>query len=220
MPKVSIDKSTYIGKTYGRWSIVSVIFKGRRTYVSAVCSCGVKRDVRLDQIINGSSQSCGCFKMDRIKRVAKTHGFSKTATYTSWLEMKGRCYCPTKTQYSDYGGRGITVCERWLGENGFVNFLDDMGERPSVSHTLDRKDNNGQYCKDNCKWATRAEQQRNRRNNILVTYRGETKCLTDWCSDLGLNKSTIAHRLKSGMSAEKCFTIPISIRGPQLRNRV
>ena len=108
--------------------------------------------------------------------------------------MLHRCYNPKDPRYSSYGGRGISVCERWYK---LINFVADMGERP-VDTTLDRVDNSGGYNKDNCRWATGKEQQRNMRNNVLLTYNGVSKTLPQWAEELGINISTLSKRLGRG----------------------
>jgi hypothetical protein len=122
--------------------------------------------------------------------------------------MKTRCYNIKSTGYEDYGGRGIIVCERW--KNSFSNFLEDMGKRPSIRHTLDRYPNvNGNYEPDNCRWATWEEQARNRRNSVVLEIDGVKKPMPEWCEIYGINWFTIRDRLKTGMTAKEAFTIPI-----------
>jgi len=134
-----------------------------------------------------------------------------TATYLSWRGMIQRCTDPNFKQYKDYGGRGITVCQRW--EN-FTNFLEDMGERPSRL-TLDRIKNDKGYCKSNCRWATRKQQARNRQNNRLITYNGKAQCVAAWAEETGIHKGTILRRLKLGWSTEKALITPAGKQGKQ-----
>jgi len=126
-----------------------------------------------------------------------------------YFSMLQRCYKPDDSQFKDYGGRGITVCERWSSKQpeaqGFWNFVSDMGERPAGA-TLDRKDNNGNYEPSNCHWATRAEQQRNRRNNLMITYDGRIQCAKDWATELNLDEVTIARRYRKGLPLEMVFS--------------
>lgn len=120
--------------------------------------------------------------------------------------MKERCYRKKHPYYKNYGGRGIKVCDRWLEPGkGFANFLDDMGKRPGgytrngrPLYTLDRIDTNGDYCPENCRWATVKEQCRNKRNNVVLTFQGETHCVTEWAEKLGINRSTIYMRIHYG----------------------
>lgn len=119
-----------------------------------------------------------------------------TRTYISWYEMMRRCSDPTEQQFADYGGRGITVCDRWLT---FTNFREDMGDRPA-GLTLEREDNEAGYDLDNCRWATRAEQQRNRRNTIRVTHAGREMCLRDACSSDAHYQAILRRMDKQGMT--------------------
>jgi hypothetical protein len=114
-----------------------------------------------------------------------------TPTYQSWQAMKQRCYSKKHQHYPNYGGRGITVCARW---HTYSLFLADMGARPE-GMSLDRKRNAEGYTKDNCRWATRTEQNRNSSQNRNINYRGETKCLAEWCQLLGLNYANSYYRL-------------------------
>lgn len=124
--------------------------------------------------------------------------------------MINRCRNARSPYYHLYGGRGIKVCERWKGKNGFLNFLQDMGRRPSPKHSIDRIDNNGNYEPGNCRWATRIEQNRNRRDNRLVTFNGQTKCIAEWCDETGLPEKSVRARLwLLGWSVEDALTTPI-----------
>lgn len=126
--------------------------------------------------------------------------------YTAWRHMIERCTNPRCKVYGHYGGRGISVCERWL--ESFRAFLDDMGPRPSQDHEIDRVNNNGDYEPSNCRWATRGQQVRNTRRTRLVTFRGETKPLVDWCEELGLKYNTVAERLRKGnWTIEQALTL-------------
>jgi len=119
--------------------------------------------------------------------------------------MIGRCHCPTNRRYTDYGGRGIIVCERW--RESLANFIADMGRRPTPDHQIERKDNDGPYCKDNCVWATRTEQGRNKRNNVMLTFRGRTQPMSAWAEELGIDYSKLRRRIRvHGWSAERALT--------------
>lgn len=138
------------------------------------------------------------------------HGFATRSphpsvkTYYCWRSMMQRCYGKSSQGYKRYGGRGISVCKRW---RDFQNFLSDMGVKPS-GLTLERKDNNGNYCKANCRWATQAEQNRNHSKNRRITFRGETKLLSDWARSRGIHKNTLIHRLKK-TSVSIALTAPL-----------
>lgn len=123
--------------------------------------------------------------------------------------MKKRCYSPDCDRYKDYGGRGITICQEWLDD--FDNFADwAKANGYALGLTIDRIDNNGNYEPDNCRWITKKEQNRNKRTNLLVTYRGETKPLIEWCEQLGLRYDPINNRIKKGWSVEDAFNTPLA----------
>jgi hypothetical protein len=152
--------------------------------------------------------------MTNIGDRSRTHGESnrnKTKEYRTWLHMRGRCNTPTDLKFKDYGGRGITVCERW---NSYENFLSDMGRAPSPKHSLDRKENSGNYEPVNCRWATTIEQTNNTRRNNVISYNNKTMNLSQWCRELSLYEKTIWYRLKRGWGVEKAFTTPCPPRNP------
>src|SRR4051812_30076529 len=121
------------------------------------------------------------------------HNMSYSPEFNVWRGMLKRCHLPTDKDYPNYGGRGIEVCERW--KHSFVNFHQDMGDRPEPHLSVDRIDTNGNYEPSNCRWTTSTQQNRNRRNNHLVTFRGETKTISEWAEITGIQKSTIRRRL-------------------------
>lgn len=126
--------------------------------------------------------------------------------YNVWSMMRQRCNDPNYDSYHHYGGRGIRVCDRWAS---FRKFIQDMGERPSPDHSLDRIDHNGHYEPGNCRWATSKQQARNRRCNRTLTHNGVTKCLAWWEEQTGIKWTTIRNRLDSGWPAEKALTHPV-----------
>ena len=144
-----------------------------------------------------------------------THGCAtsgkQTTEYVRWTNMKCRCGNKNHKQFSHYGGRGITICEQWI--NSFPTFLADMGLCPSGMQ-LERVNNNEGYNPTNCKWATHAENNRNKRNNIMVTIKGETKCVSDWCKIFNVTRTAVQHRIKKGWDKDKWF---IPIRSMKLR---
>lgn len=145
------------------------------------CDCGNLFVGAASRVRQGHNKSCGCHASGVSKAIASsTHGMSKTPTYTTWYGMLARCRNPNVTHFAEYGGRGISVCERWVK---FENFLADMGERPKNS-TLDRVDVNGDYEPSNCRWASKAQQSRNKRTNRFYTYAGKTMCLRDWIKEI------------------------------------
>lgn len=127
-------------------------------------------------------------------------------TKNCWNGMNARCHNPKDKDYQDYGGRGIVVCERW---RDYDNFVADMGPRPSRNHSIDRIASDGNYEPSNCRWATKLVQQRNKRNNVLLTARGETKPRAEWAELSGINISTLVNRLRRGWSHEEAIFTPI-----------
>lgn len=132
----------------------------------------------------------------------------RTATpeYRAWVAMRHRCYVKTTRDYANYGGRGITVCERW--RESYDNFLADMGCKPSPRHSIDRIDNFGPYSPENCRWATQSEQNRNRRSCRLLEFQGRTQTLVAWVEEYGLTRQTVSYRLRRGWSLGRALTTP------------
>ena len=141
----------------------------------------------------------------------KTHGMSGTPIYNTWVNIKARCDINTKhpIYIKYYKNRGITICGRW--KNSFEGFFEDMGLPPSESHSLDRIDNDKGYSKQNCRWATRFEQQGNMRSNRLVTHDGETHCINEWARRTGIKSATIIGRLNDGWPIKKALTKPVNL---------
>jgi hypothetical protein len=141
-------------------------------------------------------------------------GKSDTTEYSTWHGMIQRCTNPNSPRYDRYGGRGISVCSRW--RESFQNFLDDMGRKPSQSHSIDRINNDGNYEPSNCRWATQAEQMRNASSANLLTHNGETLCLTDWSIKTGISISGLRHRIALGWTVEEILTTTKTPRGHHL----
>lgn len=179
------------GQAFGRLTVIerSGSFgcgKGRGQAIwRCSCECGGEVSVRRDHLVSGNTRSCGCLM----------HGISNTAEYQSWAHMRRRCGNPRNNSFHNYGGRGITVCERW---QVFENFLADMGARPSALHSIDRIDVNGNYEPGNCRWATAVEQNSNTRRSHFITANGLTKTLAEWSRSSGLGHNTIRCRLARG----------------------
>lgn len=145
-----------------------------RRYVLCHCDCGNKSfETRWDAVENGDTKSCGCLQAESVREARTTHGLSSTKEYRIWTGMKQRCGNPKEPSYSSYGGRGLTVCERW--ENSFENFFEDMGECP-VGMSLDRIDNDKGYFPENCRWTDASTQLHNQRKRtgegVTSIYRG------------------------------------------------
>lgn len=179
-----------------------------RTYWLCKCDCGNEAVVLADRITGGRTQSCGCLLRGRKNNLK--HGMMRTSEYSIWTQMRRRCSDPKISNYADYGGRGIRVCDRWVDpkNEGFENFLSDMGPRPSNDYSLDRwPDNNGPYSKENCRWATRTQQARNKRNNFIVTAFGKSAPLGEFVDDAA-EYSRVKERIKAGWGHEHALTAP------------
>lgn len=168
------------------------------------CECGNHTIVQSDNLRSGHTKSCGCLNKENIHK----HGYTNTNIHNIWKEMIQRCTNPNHKSYKNYGDRGIKICDRWLQSNGkgFINFLKDIGKRPA-GMTLDRIDNNGNYCKENCRWTTRQQQNTNYRRNRMITINNQTKCITEWCNIFKLNRQTVYQRLRRGWSIKKTFEL-------------
>lgn len=132
-----------------------------------------------------------------------THGLSRTPPYRVWVDLRRRCNDARRPDFYRYGGRGIKVCERW---SVFANFLADMGEKPGPEYSIERIDNDGNYEPSNCKWSTAAEQSNNRRSNQLISFRGQTKTITEFATQHGLKPGTLLGRIKSNWDVELALT--------------
>ena len=198
-----------VGEVFGRWTVKSdAIIKQKtsgRTYklVTCECSCGTVRDVEFYNLVAGLSKSCGCSR----EKGRVTHGGSQLPEYQPWLSMIQRCENPNNPSFRLYGARDIRVVESW---RKFENFYADMGPRPSPRHSIDRIDNDGNYEPGNCRWATRTEQSRNRRNNRVIEYGGQKKCLAEWNSESCLGGDILKHRINAGWSIEDAIKTPVA----------
>lgn len=141
--------------------------------------------------------------------MAERHGRRHTTEYRIWENMKARCANPRNRNYRKYGARGIVVCERW--RNDFAAFFADMGPRPSGDHSIDRIDPNGNYEPSNCRWATQVEQNRNRRDNVTIEARGQTKCMAAWAEEAGMPLATMWNRYRRGDRGERLLR-PVDVR--------
>lgn len=194
------------GRKYGRLLVLrrDGVMNGRPAW-ACLCDCGTERRVMAKCLRRGTTLSCGCYNKERIRETHTTHGQTNSRAYRVWQNMKNRCCDPTNSHYHLYGGRGIKVCQEWMR---FENFYADMGNPPE-GMTIDRIDNNGNYCRDNCRWADARVQGNNRRNNVHAVLSGERKTITQWCAVFGVKASTVKNRIRAGQAPEKALTDPI-----------
>lgn len=200
-----------IGQRFGRWTVIkedgfALVGKKRvrkKEMLWCICDCGSERSVTKENLKNGTSNSCGCLKLELIHKNNYLHGRNTSdPTYATWSALKDRCKNPKAQNYKNYGGRGIRVCKEW---ESFENFLRDMGEKPN-GMSIDRIDVNGNYEAGNCRWATCREQARNQRNKVLYEAFGKRQLLVDWASESGLSLATIFKRIKRGWAVEKAVS--------------
>lgn len=194
------------GIKYGRLLVES--FNGRKnsqSYWNCVCDCGNNCVINGAKIKNGHTKSCGCLLKEERGKKSITHGRSHTPEHNVWMAMKSRCYNQKNKSYTDYGERGVIMCERWLGKDGFINFLYDMGERPSNKHEIEREDNNGIYDPQNCSWQLRKKQANNKRSNRVIEFNGESKTMAQWAEKFGISGHTIGKRLKRGWPVDRAI---------------
>lgn len=195
------------GEQFGRWFVVS--FAGKHdgvNYWNCKCECGTIREVANISLRHGTSHSCGCLSAETNKIARTTHGRCRTPEYTTWAKMKERCLNHNCRDFHRYGGRGITVCRRWLK---FKNFFADMGPKPSRNHSLDRINNSLGYRPGNCRWALKLTQANNTRTNRFVTYNGETHTIAEWSRLVGIKQHTLRKRLLVCASICDAFTTPL-----------
>ena len=176
-----------------------------------LCDCGEKVLVIGDNLKNGNTTSCGCYKKKLMQQKQIKHGLSGSRISVIYQHMKDRCFNKNDKRYDNYGGRGITICNEWLGENGFINFYNwSMANGYNDNLTIDRIDVNGNYEPSNCRWETFETQQNNRTNNHLLTYNGETMTMAMWAKRMNMNYKTLANRiLQSGWTVEDALTRPV-----------
>jgi hypothetical protein len=213
-----------IGRSFGRWTVLErrpSPHSDKKIYWLCRCECGAEGVIAGVTLRKGDSTSCGCFQREsasaRMSQSGQIHGMHKSAEYSAWRAMIGRCYCSSTAGYSNYGGRGIFVCDRWRWD--FSEFYLDMGARPSAEHSIDRIDVNGHYCPMNCRWATPIQQGRNRRNNHRLEYDGEILTLQEWGLRSGLSCTAIRRRLNKGWSVQDALCVPSRKTGAALSVR-
>lgn len=171
------------------------------------CDCGGYIITTANILKRGKAQSCGCLQKEKAAMQHYRHGQYKSRLYGIWEEMKRRCKDKKCWKYQYYGGKGIAVCNTW--DEDYLSFAEwALKHGYSDNLSIDRIDNNKGYSPDNCRWATKREQARNRSNNVLITYNGKTQILVEWCEELNLPYSLMQSRIKKGWTAERAFTTP------------
>lgn len=186
------------GKRYGRLLVLEVALsrKSKAPLYRCKCDCGNETMTDGTKLRNGDKRSCGCLRRETTRELGhrSTHGLRYVSEYRIWSSMKNRCLNENNMNYNSYGGRGVSVCEQWL--ESFETFLEDMEPRPSLDHSIDRVDVNGDYTPENCRWATRAEQNNNRRTSRWIEFEGRKQTLADWAREIGVSPQCLSARLK------------------------
>ena len=204
-----------IGQKFGRLTVIDrADNKGNRAMWKCVCSCPNKNVcvVSTQNLKNGHTKSCGCYKLEtvlKLKTINKTHGMTGTRIFTIWQKMKARCYNPKDKRYTDYGDRGITVCDEWKNDfQAFYEWSIDNGYKDNLS--IDRIDNNNGYTPKNCRWSTVKTQNNNKRSNHLLTYNNETHTISEWAKIKKIKYVTLERRLnRLKWSVSKALNTPV-----------
>lgn len=184
-------EKSLVGKKFGRLTIIdaSSFASNHARLASCVCECGKVAKVRVRLLITGNTKSCGCLKAEKNRSVFTKHGGSKTKLYSVWLGIKERCIVTSNKSYKNYGGRGINICDEWIDYARFEKWAFSSGYTEGL--TIERIDNNLGYYPENCTWAVRYEQNNNRRNNRIVTFKGQKKTLSQWSVATGINRAPL-----------------------------
>ena len=210
-PRKRINWKDSAGMKFGRLTILGFAGTNRngQAIVKCRCDCGVTCDRMACNMKGGLVRSCGCLRVERTIERKTTHGHSRNGKVTSILNvyraMLNRCH--GETGHPGYKGRGIEVCDRWrFGDGtacGFICFKNDLGVRPTIDHTIDRRDNDKGYSPENCRWATRVEQANNRRSTVWIDVAGMRKTILQWTRHLGVNRNALREAEKRGTPAEE-----------------
>lgn len=211
MGKTSFQDIT--GNKYGRLTVLNIYGRNNGKILwECECDCGNIVIVSGNNLKNGHTQSCGCYRRDRTAETHTTHGKRNTRLYGIWTGMKTRCYDPNCKCYKNYGGRGISMCDEWLGKDGFSRF-DEWSENNGYSEdlTIDRIDTNDNYSPGNCRWADLKTQANNTRNNRHLTVNDVTRTTAEWSDITGIKSSTIRYRLNNtNLSPEEILSVPVN----------
>ena len=194
------------GETYNLLTAIRLTRKeGSSRYWLFRCACGNEKEIQRGSVVSGTIKSCGC-----LKRAGKHGNFKRpdTGSYDRWRKMIKRCYDADYKDFRLYGSRGISVCDRW--RKSMVDFISDMGSRPSPSHSIDRIDNNGNYEPGNCRWALPTTQGNNRRSNRIIEHAGESITMTEWSRRLGGCDGLVKSRIRLGWSEVESITRKLS----------
>lgn len=196
-----------LGQRFGRLLVIEAApSRDNRAMWKCKCDCGGQTISIGSNLRDGHSLSCGCIRAHTSYVSSYQHGDSYSPEYRTWTGILHRCFASGDSRFTDYGGRGITVCRRW--KDSYEAFLEDMGRRPSLDHSIERIDNDGNYEPTNCRWATRVEQGQNKRNNVNLEWRGAVHSISEWARIMGMSRTVLGQRLRRH-SVEWSLTTPV-----------
>ena len=202
------------GQRFGRLTAIKFMGTNKRGRAEWLCrcDCGTEKVINASNLGNGNTVSCGCLREENRRKLPMSHGESRTRLYKIWSGMISRCCNPNAHEYENYGGRGVKVCDEWRKYEPFRDWAMANGFDKTATKkecTLDRVDVNGDYEPSNCRWVDMKTQNRNTRGNVLITYKGETHCMSEWAEIAGLKYITFQHRLYAGWSMEEAMNTPL-----------
>ena len=215
-------KKDFVGNKYGRLTVISKTDKklGHNWIYLCQCECGNFKEVSTGNLTTGKVKSCGCLSYENRKKSRPKHGFARHRLYSLYYGIKYRCNNKNCPEYFRYGGRGIKICDEWLGKKGFENFKDwALSNGYADNLSIDRIDNNGNYCPENCRWVDRFTQQNNTRKNKFYEYNGELLTLSQLSRKYSINVNTLFHRLKKYDSVKDAIEIPLNLSQQRLKHK-
>lgn len=196
----------HVGEQYDRLTVESVTLdRAGKNALLCKCVCGGQTITRISRLKSGTARSCGCYRRDKATKHGQAKGGQHNKVYAVWNAIVSRCTRPNDKGYKNYGGRGIRVDPKWMS---FAGFYEDMGDKPE-GMSIDRIDNDGDYCKANCRWADRVTQNSNKRNSAFLTVNGETKTISAWARVIGSSRGTVLSRIDRGWTIEAAATTPV-----------
>lgn len=199
----------YLGKKANHLTVIGIaerLPEDRWWYLKCRCDCGNETRITPSQFNRKVVKSCGCLKRTLH---GSYDGCTKHPLYGAWKNMLNRCENPDNRNYHHYGGRGITVCDEWHEFSNFIKWSDSVGGKPN-GYSLDRIDNNGNYCPENCRWANTKTQSNNKRDNVVLTFNGQSKTLSEWSEITGIKRGVLQHRYQRGWSTSDILTTPVN----------
>jgi len=205
------------GQRFGKLVVIGKDTTKPKNYWIVKCDCGNTKSVFRGHLTAHRIDNCGCMTFERRSRINKTHGETKIRLFKIWNGMMNRCNNKNNRSYKKYGGRGIVVCEEW---HKYINFRDwSLSHGYNDNLSIDRIDVNGNYCPENCRWATTKQQANNRRNTRYFTYNNETHTISEWAEILNINPEALQTRIKNKWSMERIKNTPVLLYKPRVKQK-